>query len=723
MATLPAEPAAPSWKELLRDWAAGEGRAWTFVFKTLLSALLALWLAFRLGFDAPRSAMTTVFIVAQPQTGLVLAKSFYRIIGTFVGCLATLLLVGLFAQQRELFLAAMALWVGFCCVGAALYRNFRAYGFILAGYTTCLIGFPSAMRPDAVFETAVARVSEVMLGIICAGVVADLLLPQRMSRNLVATVRASYRDFVVFVDRAMCGRLDHASIEQAHDRFLAEVMAFEAQRDAAYFESPDARVRADRLRLLNAEFMAVTTTVHTQHQLMQRLRRNEHRQALAALAPMYKALAQELLPDGRAPATAAEAAPVALRLAAFRDGLTDRVAAARIALETGDEEELLAFDSAAAMFCRLTEELHDYTASYAALAHPARQARKPAPRYVPHTDPITAVLSGVRATAALLVVSAFWIASAWPNGTDAATLACVGCCLFAAAPQPVLAVRMLTRGFLWGLLAAFCCAFFVLPHLDGFLLLALGMAPFIMVGTKLLTNPATAGIGAGYNIMFSTTVGVENVTRFDPVALLSSGIASLLGVTVAGLAFALLVPADAPRLRLHLVRSLRRKVLLASFGRLQGLRHRFENGTRDLLSQLLAGAARGSGEDRRLLRRGLAVLEVGHTVIGLRQDAESGALTVNNRAALHAGLRAQARFFSKPTPQRRAQALDGILRVRGRIETALEQHGLDAPERAALRRIHIGLHQLRSLLLDEETYEALSAVERAAAPPEPAHAA
>jgi len=723
----PAAPArqGPALRQALAGWAGSEGPAWIFVFKTLAAALLALWIAFRLGFDSPRSAMLTVFIVAQPQTGLVLAKSFWRTVGTLVGCLATFVLVGLFSQERELFLLAMSVWVGLCTAGAALFRNFRAYAFVLAGYTACLIGFPSALQPQATFSTAVFRVSEVMLGILCAGLITDLVLPQPLGLRLVGAVRGGYKEFLGFVAGALRGRLDHATQERSHDHFVANVIAFEALRDAAYFENPDARVRSGRMRLFNAEFMAATTSIHMLHQMMQRLRRRQCHRALQQLARLYQELADVLLPEGGAmPATAAEAAPLVQQLRQHRDSLPQRIAAARQDVAArADAEELLDYDSAADLLQRFAADMHHYTESYASLAHPGtRRPARQAPRYVAHADPLTAVAAGVRGVAALLAVSAFWIATAWPSGPNAAILACVFCCLFASAPSPLTAMRGVGIGFAWGLLAAFVCAFVVLPPLDGFALLAAGMAPFIMAGVKLMTDAKTAGIGVGYLLMFGNIVGVENVTRFDPAQVLNDGIASLAGALAATLAFALLLPAESRRLRLHMVRSLRRRALLACNGSLDGLRHRFENSTRDLLGQLLAGADRAAGEDRRLLARALSVLEIGHAIIDLREAAAIGTLSVGSRAALHACVRAVARLFQKPNALHRAHALEGVARAAARIEHALGESGLDLAERAALQRGRVGLHLLRTLLLDDDTYQTLSAVEAAVAE-ETAHAA
>jgi Fusaric acid resistance protein family len=55
---------------------------WIFAAKTTASGLIALLVAFTFNLDEPYWALLTVFIVSQPlQSGQVLAKSLYRIIG------------------------------------------------------------------------------------------------------------------------------------------------------------------------------------------------------------------------------------------------------------------------------------------------------------------------------------------------------------------------------------------------------------------------------------------------------------------------------------------------------------------------------------------------------------------------------------------------------------------------------------------------------------------
>ena len=96
----------------------------TFAVKTFAASLLALYIAFWAGLDDPRWAFLTVFVVSQPDSGLVLAKGFYRILGTIAGVLVTIALVFGLAQYGELFVAALAVWICFCNFAARAVRNF-----------------------------------------------------------------------------------------------------------------------------------------------------------------------------------------------------------------------------------------------------------------------------------------------------------------------------------------------------------------------------------------------------------------------------------------------------------------------------------------------------------------------------------------------------------------------------------------------------------------------
>ena len=172
-----------------------EAISWLFVLKTLIAALIALWLAYRLELESPKTAVVTVFIVMQARTGMVLAKGFYRALGTIIGSGVALLLVAAFAQERVMFLIGLAIWVGMLTAGATIYRNFQSYAFVLAGYTACLVGLPAALDPNAAFDIAVTRLTEVLLGILVASTVSGLVFPLSMRELLLSAALKRFATF------------------------------------------------------------------------------------------------------------------------------------------------------------------------------------------------------------------------------------------------------------------------------------------------------------------------------------------------------------------------------------------------------------------------------------------------------------------------------------------------------------------------------------------------
>jgi len=61
-----------------------------FCIQALCRLYAGAFITFWAGLDDPRWAFLTVFIVSQTDSGLVLAKNFYRILGTIGGLLLTI---------------------------------------------------------------------------------------------------------------------------------------------------------------------------------------------------------------------------------------------------------------------------------------------------------------------------------------------------------------------------------------------------------------------------------------------------------------------------------------------------------------------------------------------------------------------------------------------------------------------------------------------------------
>ncbi|HEY2024243.1 FUSC family protein [Paraburkholderia sp.] len=716
--------------EAAADWARTDGLTWIYLFKALAACFLALGIAMKLDLPQPRTAMTTVFIVMQPQSGAVFAKSFYRICGTLVGLVVMLALLGLFAQQPELFIVSTSIWVGICTAGAARNRNFRSYGFVLAGYTAALIGIPASQHPDGAFLSALTRVAEVVIGILCAGAVSGLVFPRFAGMQMRGTVRARFSAFVEYVSASLAGRNDRARIEATNARFVADIVGFEAARSIAVFEGPDSRMRGGRLARLNSEFMTASTRFHALHQLMNRLRANRDSGtngtddadgadgshgnngpalAIAGLEPYFREVAPLLAKSGEPVLSAADAAHAAAQLDAYKAELPSRVRATRAELQTHADAPLLDFDTAAELLYRFIDDLHAYAATYASLSLDTHARERWIERYEPKTNGIAAGVAGVRAAIVMMMLGAFWIATAWPSGSTLTLTAAAVCALASSAPDPKRTAFQMAGGTMLATLMGLIAVFGVFPHIDGFVMLCIALTPFLLLGVSMTTRPRLAGYGVGYCIFFCFLAGPDNLMHYDPSAFMNDALALVLSMLVSSIAFAVLLPPSTPWLRNRLLVDLRRQVVLAARAGLARVRSRFESGARDLMFQINALSPNEPDVKRDTLRWLFSVLEVGNAVIDLRREVAAlpshprYATTAPWRLALRALLDALAALFDRPREDRFASALAATAEAIAEVQQTMARFTPSRDERDQLLRILSQLHFIRTALLDPQS--------------------
>lgn len=213
-----------------------------FAIKTVLGGGLALWLALRWGLEQPAWALMTAFIVAQPLSGMVVHKGLARLMGTLVGTLMSVVFMGLFAQTPWLFLLALALWLGLCTACSTLLRSAWSYSFVLAGYTVAIIALPALTHPLTVFDQAVARCTEISLGIVCATVCSALLWPMRVERQLADQARTAWQSGLQAARATLAG---DAQARQGLLEILGRIVAVDAQREHAWFEGGQGRQRLE----------------------------------------------------------------------------------------------------------------------------------------------------------------------------------------------------------------------------------------------------------------------------------------------------------------------------------------------------------------------------------------------------------------------------------------------------------------------------------------------
>ncbi len=582
---------------------------WIFAAKTTASGLLALLVAFTFNLDRPQWALLTVFIVAQPQSGLVLAKSFYRIIGTLVGAAGALLLVSLFAQERVLFLGTLAIWIGLCTFASKYARNFAAYGFVLSGYTVAIVGITGALDPGDAFFIAVARVTEISLGIMTTAAISHLVLPVSLAdslRRAIATGRAALADYAA-------GLLGGRDTTTQRTKLLGQVIAFENLRASAIFEDRDIQHRSGALRRLDIAMLGVVDVAHLLGRSLDWLRRGGTaigRRLDGALTQAAAAI--DLWRGGKLDAA----------------GLSRRLARASANLPLARElyREPSMSDEEVIRRAAVIGRLREFFAAFVdfAEAYEAFLSREPQPVRLPRfsvsNDRVGAVWAGLRAAMAFLLVSMFWILADWPSGVTAAILAAVVTARLATMEHAQLAA---TGGALVIALAtvpSFILVEILLPYASGFEMLALAVAPMLFCCAYLMAHEKTAGLGFVAGLYFAYAAGFQDRMAYNPVGFLNTSIAAALAIATAAVLFAIVAPDTPQAARRRFVRAARK-----AFERIARRRPRiglteFETAITEALDQLRRGLRPDQGEDAAALEAGIALLGAGRELIRVRDD-------------------------------------------------------------------------------------------------------
>lgn len=509
-----------------------------FSGKSFAAAMLAMYLASRAGLPRPFWALMTTYIVAHPLAGAVRSKAVYRFFGTLIGSTATVLLVPALSNAPELLTLVLALWVGLCLCISLLDRTPRSYVFMLAGYTAALIGFPSVQTPLALFDTAVARVEEIGLGIFCATLVHSLVLPAGLAPTVLGLLDRTLQDARKWLGDLLqpAGRSSNADPKRLDDdrrRLAGDITQLRLLSTHVPFDTTHLRWTAGAIRAMQDRVAALTPALSAVEDRLQALEQAEGRLAPDVAAVLSRAaqwLREEAEPTGDA-ATRAE------RLQALRRAIDVLSATPASAQQQTPWGRALRIGLAG----RLAELVDGWTACAQLRldideglkgAAPLRRTAALGSRVL-HRDYGMALLSALAAVIAICLCGAFWIVTGWPMGSAATMMAAVFCCFFATMDDPVPAIH----GFLkWTLLSIPISALYVLvlmPTVQDFGMLVVICAPLFLLLGLYLPRPTHFMPAMALIFGVAGTLALHDTASSDLVSFLNSMIGQIVGVVVA----------------------------------------------------------------------------------------------------------------------------------------------------------------------------------------------
>ena len=620
-ARLPSSPAIKADRDALR-----------FSAKTFVAAMLAYYLALRIGLPKPYWAILTVYIVSHTSAGASLGRGLYRLAGTIVGAAATLAIVPNFANEPVLCSLILACWIGLCLYFSLLDRTPRAYAFVLAGYTASLIGFPGVADPGAMFDTAAVRVQEIGLGIACAVLIHRFIAPRRMTGQFKAKLAATLADARSLGRGALLGE---AGADRHGERAMlaSDLLALNGLAAHLSYEGSGAAPQRETLHQLHDRFarlIPLASEIEGRVHMLSRINPDESdlrhliedcRHWLASAEPGRHETPRRLSDQARF-----------IRTQLLADPLRhDNALGANLC---GHLVELIA--------------LFDDCDRLGALAQQGGRPQRStggtgnAIGYVHHRDHRVAARAALGAVAGIFSACLLWIWSAWSNGALALSIVGVACALFGNIDTPAPAVIKYLIGSLYAVVLGLAYSFIILPRVSDFPVLVAVLAPVLLWAGSLQARPPTMLMALGITLSFPILTGLGPKYTGDFATYLNSTVALVVGTGFAVVSMSLFQTVPARQAITRLLRLSRRDVARRAQGRAID-EARWTGLMIDRTALLLPRARQAKAGETDPVGEVLLYLRVGHVVGLLRQKTADRHADAGDVPAL---LGAVARAFS-----------------------------------------------------------------------------
>jgi uncharacterized membrane protein YccC len=494
----------------------------SFALANTAAVLGALYIGFALDLERPYWSMLTVFIVAKPISGAVRSKAVYRVLGTMMGAGMALFLVPPLVQAPMLLCLAISAWLGVCLYFSLLDRTPRSYVFMLAGYTVAIVGFSVVDKPEAIFDTMVARLEEISVGVICAAIAHSVFFPQNIAAKLNERIERTLNASATWIADAL-GRPPERADARSYQRLAQVVTELHLLYTHVAFETseipraaPIMRALQDRLAVLAAHLTSVQealVALREQAPLrppLLRLITSASHWARTLAAPRSTADNRHIPPPGLGVADD------------LIDGqsLLEQAAANRLATLLKALEESRAL---AAVLKDPTSPLPGHLQSEVALSGRRRL----------HGDRELALLSGGAAAGACLIACALWIGLSWPEGGVAAQFAAIGASLFATLDKPSKILSGAVLGVLMALPFGAVYVFAIFPMIDGFPSLALVLSPALLLLSLMYTSEKLEGLAVVLAIAFSGALALQATYQASFASYVNVNAAEIVGLLVA----------------------------------------------------------------------------------------------------------------------------------------------------------------------------------------------
>ena len=242
-------------------------------------------------------------------------------------------------------------------------------------------------------------------------------------------------------------------------------------------------------------------------------------------------------------------------------------------------------------------------------------------RTLQHRDHVMALHAAVAAILAVALLSAFWIATAWPDGAQATSLAAVACAFFAAQDDPVPNILGFLIAAVLAIVIDAIYLFAILPQANDFVTLMLAFAPVFLILGALASMPATARAAGPISFIAATLLALSSNYSADFASYANSAASSIVGLGATAIVIRIFRSVSAEWTAWRLLRRNRIDIANIAANRNAATLGEFATLMLDRLSQVVPRLALSPEGADNAAASALADVRVGVNIIGLQRDA------------------------------------------------------------------------------------------------------
>jgi uncharacterized membrane protein YccC len=633
------------------------------------AALTALAAAELLGLACPYWAAMTALIVIQPTRGLLLEKSFYRLLGTAAGSSAGLLLL-LYTRSPLALTLAICFWVAACVGLGNLLYGLRSYASMMAGCTCVVIAMSGYQNQQHVYDIAFGRVACIIVGVIFATLVTALFTPRQPRGELLGRLDLVAAQSVCWL-ALLLRRGRGGDTLRMEQQILIEIAQLETELDSVGAGSLRFKKQARRIRGLLGSLLSLLAVGRLAGEQLARHdeRRRSHGEWRDLLAGQLEELAGSNL---KFQAGSLEARGGNLQERAGGWGAAGGSPESPGPGVSASEMAALAA-RVKAQLPLLGETLSDIVTSLAEVlaqcdSLTGSPEKKPAGRFVRHRDWHEACRAALRAALALGCIGVTWSLTGWVQGPLMLMAMSMMISIFSTKEHPAAFIANVFIGAAVGSVAAVFCRAVLLQGVTSALLTSAIVAPFLLLGVYAMTQPRTASAATDATLFFIFTTQPGMPVAIVPYDLALGALSMIMGVGSAWVSYRYLVPINPARRLRSLLNAILGDLELLASGASPRASSTLQARMQHRVIRLVVLAKGHNPEYPVLVEAALAALALARSIEILKKNLQIGELSGASCAIMRETLRSLSDLRRRPgnAPQLLESAANTLYEVLGK---------------------------------------------------------